>query len=149
MDDEPDALWICISALDESVPTPILVAVNTPTVVIPDTFMSLTRRFGLPDKPVAFPVTLPVNAPTNPPVEVVTPDTFNLDICAVNIVAADDTFTSSRFVVPSTSKSPFASTLPVNVDIPVTVKFWANALKNTAECGRGYSSSSKITCNIT
>ena len=109
-------------------PTPILVAVNTPTVVIPDALRLLTRIFGLPDKPVAFPVTLPVNAPTNPPVDVVIPDTFNLDICAVNIVAADETFTSSRFVVPSTSKSPFASILPVSVDTPDTDRLVANAL---------------------
>ena len=30
------------------------------------------------------------------------------------------TSTVSRFAVPSTSKSPFASIFPVNVDIPLT-----------------------------
>ena len=117
-------------------PTPILVAVNTPTVVIPDALRSLTRIFGLPDKPVAFPVTLPVNAPTNPPVEVVTPKTFNLDICAANIVAADDTLTSSSSVMPSTSISPAKSKFPLatilvpNVEIPETFKLVAKDLVN-------------------
>ena len=45
--------------------------------------MPFTTIFGVPERPVAS----PVNAPTNPPVDDVTPETFNLDICAANIVA--------------------------------------------------------------
>ena len=37
-------------------------------------------------------------------------------------VAVSDTFSTSKSVWPSTSSAPFASILPVNVDIPLTAK---------------------------
>ena len=118
-----------------SVPTPILVAVDTPNFDVV-AVNPLTTIVGVPVNPPDVPVALPVKLPTNPPVDVVIPETFNLDICAVNIVAADDTLTSSSSVMPSTSispaksKFPFATILVANVETPETLKLVANDLVN-------------------
>ena len=118
-----------------SVTMPKLIAVVTPNLVVAAVNPS-TTIVGVPDNPPEVPVAFPVRFPTNPPVDVVMPETFNLDICAVNIVAADDTLTSSSSVMPSTSISPAKSKFPLatilvpNVEIPETFKLVANDLVN-------------------
>ena len=46
-------------------------------------------------------------------------------------VITPDTLTSSNSVCPSTSKSPFASIAPVNVDTPETLKLVVSNCPNT------------------
>ena len=130
IDEDADALWICKFAFAESVPIPILVAVNTPTVVIPYVLRLLTTMFGVPVNPPDVPVALPVKLPTNPPVDVVTPETLSADTTALEIVAAEDTLTSSKVVSPSTSRLPCATILFPNVETPETFKLVANDLVN-------------------
>ena len=60
--------------------------------------------------------------------DVVTPETLSADTTALAIVAADDTFTSSKVVSPSTSTLPCATILFANVDTPETFKSVMNPL---------------------
>ena len=112
-----------------SVPIPKLIAVVTPNFVVA-AVNALTTIFGDPDNPPEVPVIFPVTLPINPPAEVVTPETLSADISAFVIVAAEDTFTSSKVVSPSTSRLPCATILFPNVETPETFKLVANDLVN-------------------
>ena len=112
-----------------SVPTPILVAVDTPNFDVV-AVSPLTTIVGVPVNPPEVHVALPVKLPTNPPADVVTPETLSAVTSVFVIVAAEDTFTSSKVVRPSTSKLACATILFPNVDTPETFRLVAKDLVN-------------------